>query len=519
VWEALDRRRDERVAVKVLHSELAGDVTRRERFFRGARLMASLVDEAVVRVVEPAREEEGYCYFVMELLAGVDFQRAVVEEKLPPERALEVVLTIAGALGRAHRQGIVHRDVKPSNILLDAAGSPKLTDFDLALAEDTTGGTRSGAMGTFLYAAPEVLGRPQAAGPAADVYSLGMTAIFGLRGAAVPLAALGDRRGLVAELSCDAAVKDVLTKAVSLLPEERYPDAGMFGAALRQALSGHATPAPVAKESDKAASGRVMGDSSAVEGNKAPVPDAPRPFMRRLVWGTVLLINVIVVSAMVVWGVFSLPPVSPHLPDASSPDGAVDAPGPALTAIAPADGAPSASPDADSPSNLAEDAGAGSGQCPPRSTFLATTGQCIDERTVTVEAYKECVQKGACPRGPLVSRCEVPSAPTAPMVCVDWFEATAYCRTVGGWLPSLEEWREGARSRRFFFYHRYPGESFSEWTGDLDRTPDGPSAVPMALLAARGSDPPVRRRVSWRSMAIGFRCVTPVPPGSLQDWP
>src|SRR5262249_47267532 len=155
VWSADDRTRKEPVAVKVLHAEMARDESRRERFFRGARVMATLGHQAVVRVLNPGGDDGGWLYFVMELVPGGDLHLAVLKGTVPPDRAIPIVLAVGEALAEAHAKDIVHRDVKPANVLLDASGAPRLTDFDLAAAGDTTGGTRTGAMGTFLYAAPE----------------------------------------------------------------------------------------------------------------------------------------------------------------------------------------------------------------------------------------------------------------------------------------------------------------------------------------------------------------------------
>ena len=80
------------------------------------------------------------------------------------EERLRVVLEVGKALAHAHGQGVIHRDVKPANILLDLDDRPKLTDFDLVRAADTTGGTRTAMMGTFLYAAPEAMADGKAGG-------------------------------------------------------------------------------------------------------------------------------------------------------------------------------------------------------------------------------------------------------------------------------------------------------------------------------------------------------------------
>lgn len=235
IWKAADRVHPAAVAIKVLHTNLAGDPHKRERFFRGARRMAELQHPAVVPVLERHGEDGGYHYFVMEYVAGGDLREAVLEKALTQEQFLSVILRIGEALALAHTRGLIHRDVKPANILLPVPERPLLTDFDLVGAADTTGGTRTGAMGTIIYAAPECLDRPQEADPRADIYSLGMTTIFGLHGADLPLHMLRNPELVVSQLPCSQALKEVLSKAISLNPDDRYQSVGEFLAALQQA--------------------------------------------------------------------------------------------------------------------------------------------------------------------------------------------------------------------------------------------------------------------------------------------
>ncbi|WP_437959253.1 SUMF1/EgtB/PvdO family nonheme iron enzyme [Sorangium sp. So ce119] len=222
VWRAHDDGRGGSVAIKVLHASLAEDSTRRERFFRGARRMAALSHPGVVRVLEPCGEDGGFHYFVMELIPGGDLQRAVLEMRVSTEQVVPLILSVGDALRAAHAAGLVHRDVKPANILVDAAGAPRLTDFDLVAAADTTGGTRTGALGTFVYSAPEVLDRPHDADVRADVYGLGMTALFCLHGAALPAEVVHDRQTFLRQLSCPDSIKAVLEKAVAWKCDQRF---------------------------------------------------------------------------------------------------------------------------------------------------------------------------------------------------------------------------------------------------------------------------------------------------------
>jgi formylglycine-generating enzyme required for sulfatase activity len=238
VWEAFDRAEQRRVAIKVLHQHLASDPQRRERFFRGARMMLDLKHPAVVRVLDPREEDESFCYFVMELVPGGNLREAVLAQRVKRDSVLPLILQVGKALAEAHRKQLVHRDIKPANILLDEQGNAKLTDFDLVGAHDTTGGTRTGALGTVVYAAPECLDRPQDATARADVFGLGMTTIFCLAGHDLSMDTLVDRAGALAQLDCPESVRKVLERAVEWKQERRFADAAEMVDALRGALDG-----------------------------------------------------------------------------------------------------------------------------------------------------------------------------------------------------------------------------------------------------------------------------------------
>jgi serine/threonine protein kinase len=235
VWRARDQRIGADVAVKVLHPNLAGDLERRQRFFRGAHIMAELAHPAVVRIRVRKAQDDGFYYFIMDFVAGCNLHNAVLGQRLQYEQIKSIILHVGAALAAAHTRGIVHRDVKPSNILLDYKGQPYLTDFDLVTAPDTTGGTRTGAMGTFLYAPPEMLERPQEANARADVYGLGMTMAFMLHGEPLPHFAVREGSRFVRSLKCAAQLQSVLERAVAWKPEHRFADAGAFCQALREA--------------------------------------------------------------------------------------------------------------------------------------------------------------------------------------------------------------------------------------------------------------------------------------------
>jgi tRNA A-37 threonylcarbamoyl transferase component Bud32 len=238
VFKAYDRQLKCLVAIKVLHAQHYEDRTRRERFFRGARKMAELNHPSIVRVLEAECEDDGWLFFVMELVAGGDFSQAVLAGKLSYDEILTIVSQVGEVLEFAHQQGVIHRDVKPANVLLDEARQPKLTDFDLVRVEDSTGFTQTRAMlGTLNYAAPEALESPQDAGPPADVYSLASMTIFALLGGPLPRGYYRKPDSAIASLSCPPALAQVLTQATAEDPEQRFPSAGAFVSAVKASMA------------------------------------------------------------------------------------------------------------------------------------------------------------------------------------------------------------------------------------------------------------------------------------------
>jgi len=175
VWMAEDTRLGRRVAVKVISDALAAQAPYVERFRREARIAAGLSHPNLVKVYDFGSDGERP-FLVMEYIEGAVLGQGSAER--PPARAQVDSETLArellDALGHIHAAGIVHRDVKPANVLVGPDARPRLTDFGIAQAEDWTGLTETGqVIGTLKYLAPEVA-RGQPATPRSDLYSLGV---------------------------------------------------------------------------------------------------------------------------------------------------------------------------------------------------------------------------------------------------------------------------------------------------------------------------------------------------------
>ncbi len=251
VWRATDLHVGRDVAVKLV---LEG-TGRAERLLREAQLAARLDHPGVVRV-HAAGQDEGRPWIALELVEGARTLGAVFKE-LPLRERVELVRDAALALGHAHARGVVHRDVKPDNILVDAQGRVRVTDFGLAAAADLERLTRTGAaIGTPAFMAPEQLGGGTI-GPPADVWGLGGVLYEALTGE-LPFEA-DDLASLVARVAradvvpprrldpaIPRALELVCLRALSRSPDARYPDAGAFAAALEAALArGHRHRGPL----------------------------------------------------------------------------------------------------------------------------------------------------------------------------------------------------------------------------------------------------------------------------------
>jgi serine/threonine-protein kinase len=250
VYCATELALDRTVALKLIAPELGADADFRARFWREAKIAAALEHPNVLPIFK-AGEEDGTLFISMRYIEGSDLAHRLETGPLESAVAVAIVGQVAEALDAAHARGLIHRDVKPSNILLDRDGPDErayLSDFGLAkVTASDTGLTRTGQLlGTLDYVSPEqIRGEPLA--PTSDVYSLGCVLFQTLTGR-VPFALGDDLARLwahmhepppyLADLSPELPkeLDDVIQRSLAKLPEERFSSAGELGQAAAAAL-------------------------------------------------------------------------------------------------------------------------------------------------------------------------------------------------------------------------------------------------------------------------------------------
>ena len=273
VYRAFDSVLERRVAVKLMHREIAADTDQLERFRREARSVAQLSHPHIVGVID-AGEEDGRPYIVFEYVEGETLKDRIRRMgRLPIDEAIAYAIEIARALGAAHARHIVHRDVKPQNVLIDEEGSAKVTDFGIARSLDEEGLTAEGrVLGTTDYVSPEqALGHD--VNGQSDIYSLGVV-LFEMLTGDVPFH--GENQVAVAmkhvredlpdvqmrRPDVSAGLAAILDRMTDKHLEHRYPDARTLEVDLEDALAVEA-----------ARSGRATGEATAVI---ATLPESAR---------------------------------------------------------------------------------------------------------------------------------------------------------------------------------------------------------------------------------------------------
>jgi serine/threonine protein kinase len=312
VWKAKDTLLGRSVAIKRLLPHLATNPEAAERFTREAQAAAGLSHPGIVTVFDTG-EDDGGPYIVLELIEGTTLAARLVENgPVDPAAVADIVTQVASALDHAHAMGVVHRDVKPANMILEPEGRVRLTDFGIAKTFDdpTTVTTTGELVGTISYMAPEILqGHP--ATPSSDLYSLGAVTYELLAGrppfAAETPAALLEAVRVAKPPSLKGLAPDVMASAVSVAmakdPTQRMASAGAFASSLVGTITQpmEAADQPMASAAGSGSFGGSEDPTLVIDpppGPPEPVQAGTVPAQRNLWPVLVVLLGLVAVAAI-----------------------------------------------------------------------------------------------------------------------------------------------------------------------------------------------------------------------------
>ena len=308
VWQAKDEVILRDVAIKILKPEYLGDPGFLERFRTEARHAARVNHDGIANVFDYG-EDSGSAFLVMELVPGDSLAKILERDKsLAVDKVLDIVAQTARALYAAHQEGMVHRDVKPGNLLITPDGHVKITDFGIARVADQVSLTATGqVMGTVQYLAPEqATGKP--ASPATDIYSLGIVAYEALAGKrpftgdsqmAIAMAQINEAPPALPS-NIDQRVQNLVMSCLAKKPNQR-PESALVLAERAESLMSYS---PTRSVTTKVIAQANLTDSTTVIPTfEEPTPKQPIVWPWIAVIGLILISGIAVVAAMVIGAV------------------------------------------------------------------------------------------------------------------------------------------------------------------------------------------------------------------------
>lgn len=489
VYLAQDPAIDRPVAIKLMAHQFAHDQKLRDRFNQEARLVARLKHPAIIDIYDFG-EYDDQPYLVMPYLTG-----GSLRDRLTRPFTLDEVVSLLDRLGpaleSAHRAGVIHRDIKPDNILFDDEGNPYLSDFGIARQEGVTFGTA--VLGTPSYISPEQVTGDKTISSRSDIYSLGAM-VYELLAGRPPF--LGDTATLLSQHVQQSipdiqphnpdlpfAIQPVLEKAMAKEPANRYPTVTAFINTLRSLLSaGQQQAITTIVESRPVLTPPTRQDTPPPIASPEVTPATPvsspngstrSPYLV-LAIGIGGVILFLLVGAILVW-----PAVKPALTPAIDDSRISDVDGMRQFYV-PA-------------GNFLMGNNNGEADEQPQHTIYLD-GYWIDETEVTNAMYAQCVADGSCSEPQNSNRYNHSDYTNHPIVMVDWDKAKTYCTWAGRTLPTEAQWEKAARGddgRNYPWGNQSPTCDLLNYSGCIfDTTPVGgylDGATPYGALDMLGN--------------------------------